>query len=248
MNKQNLSLLGTTVALIVAGALTLTYFQTHQKLGSPAVRTRPLPGGQNLEVLLPEKVLNYDSIAVEVSEIETNTLPKDTSFGKRSYTSPDGFRVDLSVVLMGNDRTSLHKPQYCLQGQGWCVDQGATVKTNVHIQQPYPYDLPIVEMVSSRERSVKGEKTSIRGIYVYYYVADGALYAGTSGFGHMRRSALDVLTTGILPRWAYVSYFTFCPPGLEDVAFERVKQFIAAATPEFQLHPRPKETVLSSRQ
>jgi hypothetical protein len=223
--------------LIIVGAIALNYFHVHQKLGAPAVKTRPLPGSENLEVLLPEKVLDYKSAPIEVSAVETNTLPADTSFGKRTYQAPDGFPVQASVVLMGTDRTSLHKPQFCFQGQGWDIDQIATVSDHVSIQEPGPYDLPIVKLVSSRENG------TIRGIYVYYYVADGQFYAGTSGAGHMWRTARDVLTTGTLPRWAYVSYFTYCRPGQEDSAFERLKQFIAAATPQFQLYPRSAQTV-----
>jgi hypothetical protein len=215
----------------------LNYFNHNQKLGRPAVKTRAIPDSQNLQVLLPEKVLNYESIPVEVSAVETNTLPADTSFGKRSYSAPDGFRIDLNVVLMGGDRTSLHKPQYCLQGQGWCVDLPSTLKTSIHMAQPSAYDLPVVELVSSREVNINGENNHVRGIYVYYYVADGSLYAGTSGFGHMRRTAIDVLTTGTLPRWAYVSYFAWCRPGQEQATFERIKEFITEATPQFQTYP-----------
>jgi hypothetical protein len=185
------------------------------------------------------------SVPVEVSEVETNTLPPDTSFGKRSYRAPDSFRVDLSVVLMGGDRTSLHKPQYCLQGQGWCIDLPATVKTNIHIVQPRSYDLPVVELVSSREVNINGANTQVRAIYVYYYVADGSLYAGTSGFGHMSKSAIDVLTTGTLPRWAYVSYFAWCFPGQEQATFDRIKEFISVATPQF--HTYPAGTTLTAR-
>ena len=116
MNKQNL-LLGVALGLILAGAVSLRYFHTHQKLGTPAVKTRPLEGGQNLEVMLPEKVLDYKSAQIEISEVETNTLPKDTSFGKRLYEAADGFHIQASVVLMGADRTSLHKPQFCFQGR-----------------------------------------------------------------------------------------------------------------------------------
>jgi hypothetical protein len=241
MKKQNFVLFGTGLALIVGGALALSYFQGHQKLGTPAVKTRPLPGSENLEVLLPEKVLDYKSAPLEVSQVETNTLPKDTSFGKRIYQAPDGFHIQASVVLMGSDRTSLHKPQFCFQGQGWDIDQIATVKDNVQIQQPQAYDLPIVKMMSSRDNG------TIRGIYVYYYVADGEFYAGASGAGHMWRTACDVLTTGTLPRWAYVSYFSFCPPGQEEAAFERIKQFIAAATPQFQLYPAPAAAAITAR-
>ena len=241
MNKQNLKLLGPALALIVAGALALNYFQGHQKLGTPAVKTRVLPGGQNLEVLLPEKVLDYKSAPIEITEVETNTLPKDTSFGKRIYEAPDGFHIQASVVLMGTDRTSLHKPQFCFQGQGWAIDQIATVQSNVQIPQPQPYDLPIVKMVSSKDNG------AVRGIYLYYYVADGEFYAGTSGAGHMWRTARDVLTTGTLPRWAYVSYFSYCRPGQEEAAFERLKQFIAAATPQFQLYPAPAAPAMTAR-
>src|SRR5262245_49023294 len=123
MNKQNLALLGVAIALILAGAASLRYFHTHQRLGAPAVKTHPLESGQNLEVLLPEKVLDYKSAPIEISEVETNMLPKDTSFGRRLYEAADGFHIQASVVLMGADRTSLHKPQFCFQGQGWAIDQ-----------------------------------------------------------------------------------------------------------------------------
>jgi hypothetical protein len=112
---------------------------------------------------------------------------------------------------------------------------------NVRIKEPVPYDLPVVKMVSSRENG------TVRGIYVYYYVADGELYAGTSGAGHMWRTAKDVLSTGTLPRWTVVYYFTLCSPHQEEAALERIKQFIAAATPQFQLYPAPAPTAITAR-
>jgi Protein of unknown function (DUF3485) len=237
MNKRNLALPSAGLALMLVGALALNYCRVHQKLGAPAVKTRSLSGSPNLEVLLPEKVLNYKSAPIEVTAVETNTLPADTSFGGRIYEAPDGFRVQANVVLMGTDRTSLHKPQFCFQGQGWDIDQIATARDNVHIQEPQPYDLPVVKLMSSKDNG------TVRGIDVYYYVAEGEFYAGTSGAGHMWRTAKDVLTTGTLPRWASVSYFSYCRPGQEDATFERVKQFIAAATPQFQLYPAPTQTI-----
>src|SRR5207244_3864426 len=72
MNKQNVALFGTAFALMEGGALALNHFHTHNKLGTPAVKTHPLAGTQNLEVLLPENVLDYKSAALETSEVETN--------------------------------------------------------------------------------------------------------------------------------------------------------------------------------
>ena len=47
----------------------------------------------------------------------------------------------------------------------------------------------------------------------------------------------DLLTTGVLQRWAYISYFAVCLPGQEDATFEKMKKLIAASVPEFQLPP-----------
>jgi hypothetical protein len=45
------------------------------------------------------------------------------------------------------------------------------------------------------------------------------------------------LRTGVLQRWAYLSYFAVCAPGQEDAAFERMKNLIVHSVPEYQLPP-----------
>jgi len=50
----------------------------------------------------------------------------------------------------------------------------------------------------------------------------------------------DLLTTGVLQRWAYVSYFTSFEPGQEDLAFDELQKLIVASVPEFQAPPRPR--------
>jgi hypothetical protein len=52
--------------------------------------------------------------------------------------------------------------------------------------------------------------------------------------------ARDLLTKGVLQRWAAVSVLASCAPGQEDATYERMKTFIRAAAPEFQLVPRPR--------
>ena len=43
-----------------------------------------------------------------------------------------------------------------------------------------------------------------------------------------------LLEKGILERWAYVSYFTVCPLGGEDAAFETLSSAIQSSVPDFQ--------------
>src|SRR5271157_479174 len=114
----------TAALAIMAGTLgTLAYARTHQRLGRPGVKTSPLADSRRVRVELPERVLDYSSREQAMDKLVVDFLPPDTSFGQRVYTAPDSFQVRASVVLMGADRTSLHKPEYCLGGSGLRIDE-----------------------------------------------------------------------------------------------------------------------------
>jgi hypothetical protein len=245
MNRQTWALLVITLALMGGTAGLLTQLGAHQKLGAAGVKTHPLPNSIRLQVDLPEQVLDFQSKEIETDEVTLGALPSDTSFGQRAYTAPDGFGLALSVVLMGTDRTSLHKPQFCLEGQGFHIDSTRSEETTVHVDKPVAYELPVVKLVSNREIMDNGQPQVQTGVYVYWYVADGALSASVSGFQRMWWMGTELLRTGILQRWAYVSCFAVCQPGQEAAAFDRMKPFIAAAVPRFQLTPRAVETAVA---
>jgi Protein of unknown function (DUF3485) len=246
MNKQKTILLALTLAMIAGTGWFLGHIHSFQRLGKPGVKTRPLAGSQNLEVVLPENVLDYESEPIPLAEIVTNTLPADTSYGQKLYTSTDGFRIQFGVVLMGGDRTSLHKPQFCLEGQGFQLGPSAYSTQAVPIERPYPYELSVGRLIGTRQVEVNGQRQVVRAIYVYYYVADGALSASASGAQRMWWMARDLIRTGVLQRWAYVSYLAICEPGQEDATFERMKTFIAASAPEFQLTPSAREAAVAA--
>lgn len=239
MNKRSWSILIVVVAIIGATSSLLAYWRTNQKLGHPGVRVVPQPVrdpdgkivGTN-SVYLPEQVLAFASKPVPVTPLELGWLPKDTTYGRRIYKAPDGFETLVSVVLMGTDRTSIHKPQYCLTGQGWRIDQSEM--TTIPIKQAHSYDLPVMKLTATGVRETSGgAKVAARGIYVYWFVADKELTAD-----HLQRMwwmARDLIRTGTLQRWAYVSCFSVCTPGQEDATYQRMKEFVVAAVPEFQL-------------
>ncbi len=246
MKKQQWFLLVLTLGLIGGATGYLLQFRQHQQLGRPGVKTRLLADGQHLEVVLPEEVLGFESEPIAIDPIVTNTLPKDTSYGQRLYRGADGFQALVNVVLMGTDRTSLHKPQICLEGQGWRIDPVATLETRIRLEKPYPYDLPVVKLVATRQ--AEGQPTGQRGLYVYWFVADGALSASVSGLQRMWWMARDFVRTGVLQRWAYISCFTVCAPGQEEAAYERMKALLAGAVPEFQLTPQGAAGTVLGRQ
>jgi hypothetical protein len=245
MNKQTWIILVVALGLMGGTAALLTRLQTGQKLGKPAVKTSPIPGSVRLKVELPEKVLDYTSKAIEVDKGVLEWLPPDTSFGQRVYQAPDGFEAMINVVLMGSDRTSIHKTEFCLEGQGWRIDQGASFQTTVHMERPYPYDLPVMKFVATREVTIGGERQTARGIYVLWFVADDEITG--RHWQRMWWMARDLLRSGVLQRWASIGCFASCAPGQEEAAFARMKQFISASVPEFQLVPRPVEQTRASR-
>jgi hypothetical protein len=238
MNKQKWIVLIAALGLMGGGAGLLANLRANQKLGQPAVKASPIPGSVRLQVDLPERVLDYASKAVEVDKTTIGWLPGDTSFGQRLYRAPDGFEASVNVVLMGSDRTSLHKTEFCLEGQGWRIDRGASCETKVHLDRPYPYDLPVMKFIASREVTDQGRTFTAQGVYLVWFVADGDEYTARH-WQRMWWMARDLLLTGVLQRWASISYFTICMPGQEDAAFERLKTFLRASAPEFQLVPRP---------
>jgi hypothetical protein len=224
--------------LILGTAGVLAWLKSGQRLGAPGVKTQPLPGTARLAVLLPEKVLDFDSKPVETTKQVLDTLPQDTSFGQRHYKAADGFETLINVVLMGTDRTSLHKPQFCLVGGGWRIDR--TEIDRVRLYRPQTYDLPVVKLTTSREAVVNGQTALMRGVYVYWFVCDDALSGEDSGLQRAWLMARELARTGKLQRWAYVTCFSVCPPGQEEATYTRMKRFLAGAVPEFQLTPKPE--------
>jgi hypothetical protein len=237
MNRSKWILALVTVMLIGSTALVLARYKTMQRLGEPGVITRPIPGAPNVEVVLPERVLEYTSELLPQAEIVTNVLPRDTSYGQRRYLAEDHW-ITVNTVLMGSDRGSLHKPQYCLTGSGWTITKTEVV--SIPMERPVAYDLNVIKLTASTILKNEGREQPFSAIYVYWYVSDHALSADPSGMDRMWSMARRLVTEGILERWAYITYFAPCNPGEEETAFERVKTLIMASVPEFQIPPGPR--------
>jgi len=211
--------------------------QTRQTLGRPGVLAEPQAGSPRWRIPLPEQVAGMTSQEVPAAEVELSALPADTSIGKRLYTATNGAPLLLQVVLMGRDRTSIHQPQYCLTGQGWLIEQ--TEEVRLPVAGPQPHKIPALKLTASKVFTTEsGQRVPVRAIYVYWFVADGALTAHRSQ--RLRWMAEELLKTGTLQRWAYVACFAQCLPGEEDQTFARVKEFVAEAVPEFQRSPAPR--------
>jgi hypothetical protein len=232
--SKKMLLLAVTLALIGGAALALNRLHASRKLGVPGIIATPTADSIRMNIELPEFVPGFISTNVPEQKIVTDTLPKDTSFAQRRYTAADGFFVNGNIILMGADRTSIHKPEYCLPGQGWQIVKKEIV--NLPIGGTPQYELPVAKwFLKITFKDQDGKTVQASGIYVFWFVADGE---ETPDYRkRMWWMARDLLTTGVLQRWAYISYFSVCYPGQEEAAFQRMEKLITASVPQFQRPP-----------
>lgn len=234
MKKQKWLLLLVTLALMAGAAGLLARIKSFQKIGQPGIKATPIPGTLMMKLELPENIPDFTSTNLPETAVELDYFPKDTSFIRHLYQSPDGFEATATIILMGADRTSIHKPDYCLPGQGWNIFSKKIAR--LKIAGTLPFELPVSEwIVSNSSKTPSGREEKVSGIYVFWFVADGE--QTPSHYQFMRWLALDLLRKAVWQRWAYVSYFSVCEPGQEDAAFAHMEKLITASVPEFQLPP-----------
>lgn len=240
MRNQKWLLLIIALALMAGTAGALTWLRANQKLGKPGIKAVAIPGSVMMDIPLPEQVPGFTSTNRPEPEVVIGYLPKDTSYAGRLYTATNGVQINSTVILMGADRTSIHKPDYCLPGQGWTIKAKSVV--NIPLAGPPPYQLPVARwVVGNVFQAPDGQKQQVSGLYVFWFVADGE--QTTDNYERMWWLGRDLLRTGVLQRWAYVAYFAICAPGQEDATFAQMQDLIAHSVPELQAAPAIRETL-----
>jgi hypothetical protein len=234
MKHRKWLILFVALALMAGTVGALTQLRANQKLGQPGIKATPIPGSVMMKIDLPERVLDFTSSNVPEPEVVLGYLPKDTTYVERRYQAPDGVWATATIVLMGADRTSIHRPDYCLPGQGWTIDSKTAV--TIPIGGEHPYELQALKwIVHNSFKGPDGQKQEISGVYVFWFVAANEQTANYVQFQYYLLR--DLLLTSQLQRWAYISYFAVCAPGQEEDTFARMKKLIAASVPDFQLPP-----------
>lgn len=170
----------------------------------------------------------------EVSAVEREILPADTGFSRKSYAFVADRRNDvfLSLVLSGRDRSSIHRPELCLVGQGWTIAEG----TPHTFRYPATVDTP-AGAFPARLLRVRREASTARGkivvpqLVAYWFVGGDAIVAS-----HWRRLAQDAwnrVVHGRADRWAYVLMQTDATDG-EEAALARLQTVLDHTLPLFQ--------------
>ena len=167
----------------------------------------------------------------EVTAVEREILPADTGYARKSYVAVANptERVFVSVVLSGRDRTSIHRPELCLVGQGWSIEGASRESFNYPGRAEAAFAGTVLRV--RREVVTPRGRVAVPELVAYWFV-DSERAVATNG-GRFWRDAWNRLAHGRPDRWAYVLVQTGAAEG-EAAALARMRAVLAGTLPAFQ--------------
>lgn len=168
-----------------------------------------------------------------MSLTEYEMLPKDTILNRKAYHHPAGRTVHASVVLSGQQRSSLHRPELCLSVSGYEVE--AIRDLAVPLADGRRLQVRVLELLANVQMP-DGRVRPAGSYYAYWFVSRNRLTA--SHLARMILMAIDKVVFSRIDRWAYVSVAG--PRGLEDDAYlEEARDFIRDFYPRIEVAGNP---------
>lgn len=169
----------------------------------------------------------------EVTPIEREILPADTGFSRKVYVSLAEQKRDvlLSVVLSGRDRTSIHRPELCLVGQGWTIDAATRHQFQFPSASGSPGSFPSTVLEVRREMASPRGKVIVPQLAVYWFVDSRTVVA--THWERLLRDAWTRVTRARADRWAYVLMQTDASDG-RAAALSRMQRILDGTLPAFQ--------------
>lgn len=144
---------------------------------APEVRLGEIPG--------------FESESFEVSEAERTVLPTDTEFVKRRYLADDGSWFQVSVVIGGRSKSSVHRPELCLPSQGF--------------QMSAPRDATVADVDWRFVTLARRDAPSAGFAYTFFNQAG---FRTSSHVSRIFRDVIDRSLLGRIDRWVMVTVYS----------------------------------------
>jgi len=184
---------------------------------------------------LPEQILGIQGVEIPVSQAEKDSLPPDTQYDKASYRLPDGNVMSYSIVLSGESRNSIHRPEVCLPGQGWFILE----------EEVRPVDIGGGQILHVKDLTLEqdfedstGKLRTLQAHYYYWFV--GRDVTTPKHVSRILLTSYDNVFRNVNHRWAYVALMSFVGATSEEGGSTNeetqrgMDEFIAASVREFQ--------------
>jgi exosortase len=208
---------------------------------SPEVRAGDASG---VVMELPSAVGRFLGQPLERDAAEKELLPTDTQMVKMQYRSPgrpaDRDLAQVTLVLAGAERRSIHRPEVCLDGQGWTLLDSRIVPVEISPGQ----FLNVKDLLVEREmRRADGTPKMLQAHYVYWFI--GTDVTTPSNAVRVWLSTWDNIARNVNHRWAYASITAWVTDNLEtresgqrardsEGTTKLVSELIRRLVPQFQ--------------
>ena len=165
-----------------------------------------------------------------VTESERAVLPPDTGYSRKDYVAvaDPARRVFLSIVLSGRDRSSIHRPELCVVGQGWTIKA-----VNEHDFFPPGHasgSVPATVLHVQREVQTPQGPVVVPQLIAYWFVGGDTVEA--TYWRRLARDAWNRVMHARADRWAYVLMQTDARDG-DAAALGRMQAVLNQTLPVF---------------
>jgi len=144
--------------------------------------------------LCPQCGSELDSLSLA----EKNILPAGTVLRKKLYENVLGNSFFVSLVITGKERSGIHRPQWCLPGQGYRITGSRVVEIPVQTGS----NVKVMLLDLTREDALQKEYS----LYAYWFI--GNKRETPHHRWRLFWTAYDGIFHGASQRWAYIAIMT----------------------------------------
>jgi EpsI family protein len=131
---------------------------------------------------------------------EQELLPQDTEGSRRLFKNQHGDEAYCSIILAGRDSTSIHRPELCLPGQGWSIDEHMET---IPVAAAPGGMLTVMRMNGTHlARLSNGQVGQARSVFLYWFVGKDRITA--SHWQRIYWTSKDRVLHNTNHRWAYI--------------------------------------------
>jgi len=178
----------------------------------------------------PRKCPYCESEMGRMSVGELRLLPSDTQIYRRQYGT-DKDSVTVQIAVSGVEQKSIHRPQQCIEAQGFTILRSYPVEVPLPGRDP----LRIMMLETQAGKTAKdGSTFIISQAYAYWFVAKDKETPY-----HLQRlqwMTIDRIFRGTVPRWAYIGIALHRIPG-SDQHVELARRVVQELYPCLQKGP-----------
>jgi hypothetical protein len=193
--------IGIVVAIIGLGLLLTALTSDVSKTSEPGIR---LIDGKPF---LVEQAGEWSGGPMDgLTKEEREVLPKDTEGARRLYTNKAGNQLYCSIVLAGRDVTSIHRPELCLPGQGWKIQNQyiESISTGAGNSDKL---VDVMRMDAVKAVALpSGQSVEARSIFAYWFI--GKDRVTPHHWERIMWNAKDRVFFNTNHRWAYILIHT----------------------------------------